>query len=185
MATISDISVQVDRATIEKEVRDAADLTIAVRASEVGAEMARRATQLMADAGFNLNRPYERRRHPGSRRAANAISYERVRNGPGNYTVSYKILGGAVVEARIAGLNYGIGSGHTITPTGNWPLKDATLFRRSGSKAGRASNPDVLAWLDAGSDVVTPRVKHKGMKRWPNGAGFLESARDEVVDSLR
>jgi hypothetical protein len=181
-------TVSVDRTTINRKLVEASDLKVRVIANEAGRDMARRATELMS-RDFDLSRPYERRRHPGSRRSATAISHETKRLGPARYQVTYKILGGAVVEARIAGLNYGIGGGHVIRPSGNWPLRGVRaqgLGRaRMGGGVRRSSKP-LLAWVDerTGEDVVTGWVQHPGMVRFPKGSGFLERARDEVVASL-
>lgn len=179
--------VFVNTADLNARLVAAADSQIREIAQEAGKRMAKRATELM-DQDFNLNRPYERRRHPGSRRAATAISSEVERTGTSDYTIRYKILGGEVVEARIAGLNYGIGPGHRILPSGNWPLKGARLFARTARNSGVESvfAQDKLAWTDedTGQQVVTDEVWHPGMVRFPNGSSFLERARDEIAAGL-
>ena len=178
-------TVTIDSAAIKAKLTAAADREIRDAAVDAGKRMAKRATALM-DQDFNLNRPYERRRHPGSRRAATAIESEVERNGPADYTVRYKILGGPVVEARIAGLNYGIGSGHNIYPTGNWPLKNTTLAVRNKPRKTGQRRTNILAVLDpnTGEDWGAAYLHHPGMTRFPSGAGFLEKARDEIVASL-
>jgi len=178
-------TVSIDTASLRQEILAAADSQIREIADDAGKRMAKRATELM-DQDFNLNRPYERRRHPGSRRAATAISHEVERNGTADYTIRYKILGGEIVEARIAGLNYGIGSGHDIYPTGNWPLKNSTLAVRNESRKTGRPRTNILAAFDesTGEDWGAAYLHHPGMTRFPSGAGFLEKARDEIVASL-
>ena len=175
MAAFTDVNI--DSAAIKAKILAASDSQVRDAAVRAGKQMAKRATTLM-DQDFNLNRPYERRRHPGSRRAATAISSEVERNGPASYIVRYKILGGPIVEARIAGLNYGT-PGHAIYPTGNWPLKNSTLaIRNTPRRTGRART-NILAVLDpsTGEDWGAAYLNHPGSR----GTSFLERARDEVV----
>jgi hypothetical protein len=114
------------------------------------------------DQRFDMNRPGDRRRHPGSRRAKGALSYQ-IDGSELPFTVRYRVLGGDEVVRRIAGLNWGTPY-HEITPSGN---------------AG--GNGLILAWDDGIGWVQAKRVGHPGSRK---GVGFLEEAMTEAFQRV-
>jgi hypothetical protein len=156
-----------DPGTLQRTVKLRANSIIRNRLEQVGKEMVANANALMA-GDFDLNRPYDRRRHPGSRRASTALDYA-ISGNEDRLVLGFRVLGGDEVFKRILGMNFGTGGGHEIYPSGAWPLKRST----------RA----VLAW--PGPDgVYRPRegsVWHPGTA----GTGFLEEARDVAADALK
>jgi len=177
------VNTYIDQAAVRAKMTRAADPVMRVKAEEAGKEMVRIANALMAGQ-FNLYRPHERRRYPGSRRAATALTHV-VSGSNSEYTVGYKVLGGDKVFKRILGMNYGTGDGHWIRPSGNWELRGAGIFSRASRTQGvtRRSTQPLLAWVDedSGEDVITTEVWHPGTAR----TGFLQEARDAVVAQLR
>lgn len=138
--------------------------------------------RLVADANaamarrFNLNRPFERRRSPGSRRASTALDYF-VEGNELPIRLGFRVLGGDDVVRRIIILNFG-SQAHEIGPSGQWPLRGASgITRLSRGSNIRARTGDVaraLAWIDELDDVVVRgSVWHPGQRQ---PGGFLEEA---------
>ena len=163
------------------------DLAATVR-GELFKEARRRAEMIGRDAAKKANdivrtkykqREYERRRHPGSRRAAGAISYKVSEQRDFPITVSYRVLGGEDVVRRIIILNFGRGPSD-IVPSGTWPLRGrygSSRFVRQGS-TGIA--PRLLAWPSSGSGA--PDVFRPSATSGPSQAGgFLEEAMKYAV----
>lgn len=164
---------------IKAAVEKAADPAVRAGVMRAGEEMVKIANNLMA-GDFNLNRPFERRRYPGSRRAATALDFA-VSGTNGNYQLEFRVLGGEDVVKRIIFMNYGT-SPHMIYPSGAWSLKGQQVYSRltRGSNVTRSGfNQPLLAWVDedSGESVVTTEVDHPGQA----GTGFLEEARDAIV----
>jgi len=134
------------------------------RAEEAGQFMARRANEMMA-ADFDMNRPYERRRWPGSPRAAGVIDYFVEQRGEDVVFGFANLLSSDETTLKLLGLNYGTGGGHTIEPSGNWPLSDGI--------------PKALAWPDDSEKGYRSQkiVNHPGSR----GTLFFQRARDEAV----
>jgi hypothetical protein len=157
---------------VRQSVKIQGDKIVAETAHRVGEDMAREATLLM-DQDYILARPYERRRYPGSRRAATAIDY-RVEGSKLPIDVFYRVLGGDNVVMRIIILNWGRKGNYPIRPSGNWPLAGrggASHFKRF--KRGKSQG--VLAW----PGVVTPEVSAGGAQ---SGTEFLERGMQIAVD---
>jgi len=142
------------------------------RAHAIGADMAKEATDLMA-ADYDLNRPFERRRYPGSRRASTAIDYA-VTNQHLPIDVSYRILGGDNVVMRIIILNWGRKGGYPIRPSGNWPLSGRAKGGTAKFKRPkRGTSQGVLAWPGVVTDEVSATAT--------SGTEFLERGRDIAI----
>lgn len=155
-----------------QSVKIQGDKIAAQKAHRVGEDMAREATLLM-DQDYILARPYERRRYPGSRRAATAIDY-RVEGSRLPIEVSYRVLGGDTVVMRIIILNWGRKGGYAIRPSGNWPLagrSGESHFKRF--KRGK-NKRSLLAW----PGVVTDEVSATAV----SGTEFLERGMRIAVD---
>ena len=144
---------------------------IAVKtANRMGEEMAKEGADLMA-ADHNLGRPYDRRRYPGSRRAATALDYQ-VTGSSLPIRVTYRVLGGDNVTMRIVILNWGR-TASNIRPSGTWPLtgrSGQSHFKRSSTGAGV---PQAVAW----PGHVYPSTVSPGS----SGTKFLERGRDSTV----
>lgn len=175
----------IDKDALKAKIGRAADPAVKAGLMNAGKEMVNVANSLMA-AEFNLNRPFERRRHPGSRRAATALDFT-VTGSAGDYQLGFRVLGGEEVFKRILGMNYGIPA-HQIVPSGAWSLKgmrppsgrsSIARLRMGGGVRGGANQP-LLAWVDGdtGEDVVTTEVWWYSKTPPP---GFLEEARDAIV----
>lgn len=149
----------------------------------VGKLMVEDAVALMR-GDFNLERPYERRRWPGSRRAASALDFT-VTGGPEfPLELGWRVLGGDETFKKIVGLNWGV-PGHNIKGgSGTWPLKGKFNVNRMGGakkrKRGTNRRPDLLAWVDEDGDVMTPEVDHPGSE----GGHFLEEALELAIFRL-
>ena len=150
-----------------------------------GKEMVAEATRLMG-ADFDLNRPMERRRYPGSRRAGSALDYA-ITGSDTDLTLGFRVLGGDEVFSRILFMNYGTRR-HPITAKGGWNLKGARLAVRSnpikGVRGQSQSFTGMLAFPGtnqfAGRYVVVESVNHPGQK----GTKFLQKARDKAARDL-
>jgi len=135
---------------------------------------------------YRIDRPFERRRHPGSRRLINAISYQVVGE-QFPMKVTFRALGGKPVLDRVYSLN-GDRRAYTMVPTGNWPLtgvkkpvSDTTRFRRFTAPG---APPKTLSWNDPGN-------RNAGRNGWVHytrmdvkarpGDRFLETARNRAV----
>ena len=151
--------------------RQAADI-VRRKARLAGSEMVRLANADMASR-FDLNRPGGRRRYPNSRRAATALLY-RVDGTSFPITLSYRVVGGDDVVARITFMNFGT-SPHTIPLSGAWQNPWAP-----GTKTARAGPPSRLAWFENG-EWVFPASKSAVPHPGQGPTGFLERARDEAV----
>lgn len=123
--------------------------------------MVNRANKKMSQR-FDLNRPADRRRHPGSARTKNALDFQ-IDGTEFPITIQYRVLGGATVRDRIIMLNWGT-SGHQIEP--------------SGAAGG---NGLVLAWPEDGSTVYSKGHWHPGSRV---GVGFLREAMQEAFDNI-
>jgi hypothetical protein len=165
---------------LERQVRGEMGKIVRARLEQVGKEMVATANALMA-ADFNLSRPIERRRHPGSRRASEALDYA-ITGDDDRLTLGFRVLGGEDVFKRILIMNYG-SRPHRIYPSGAWALTGVRDFTRAVGSGRRVGTQPMLAWTDedSGEQVVTPEVDHPGTA----GSGFLEEARDLAADSLR
>lgn len=145
-----------------------------LKGQEAGRDMAREANALLASR--TQSRPYERRRHPGSRRAVGSIDYQ-IEGGQDSFPIklSYRILGGQEVFYRVIILNFGRGDS-VISPSGAWPLTGVTnvVRTRRYKSRGRGS---VLAFEDGGDTVFSRKVTSPGT----DGLRFLEDARDVAV----
>jgi len=154
--------------------------------NDAGKEMVDTANKLMA-SDFDLNRPYERRRYPGSRRAGQALSYEITGNDE-RLTLGFRILGGDEVFKRVLGMNYGMGGPRRIVPNGNWSLKGASLAvrdaptRREG-RYGLARLAFPFPYENSPYKVFRS-VHWKPTGRASQGTGFLEEARDLAAYNL-
>lgn len=146
---------------LQRVVGERMALATRVRLRSIGRDAVNRANNKMAQR-FDLNRPANRRRHPGSPRTANALDFQ-IDGSEFPVTIKYRVLGGDVVRNRIIMLNWGT-SPHEIVANGN---------------AG--GNGRVLAWQDDDGWVHTNRVQHPGSRR---GVGFLEEAMREAFDAL-
>jgi len=149
----------------------------------IGRDMVDAANDQMA-ASFNMGTPYERRRHPGSRRASTALTHE-VTQGKKSYEVNFRVVGGDEVLMRILILNYGSVE-HDIFPTGGWSLgglnpkgisATASAFNRiaGDSGGGRLAYPSKHGgyWVGEEDEGVT----HPGT----DGAHFLEDGRNAAA----
>ena len=136
------------------------------KANEAGREMVRVANDRMA-SDFNLDRPHDRRRHPGSGRAKNALDYQ-VDKTTTPITIRFRVKGGDDVLARIIFMNYGTVD-HDIWPSGKWPLSRSAL-------------PEFLVWpsKDGSKLVKMPAVWHPGQ----DGKDFLQDGRDVAVQMI-
>ena len=141
------------------------------------------ATKLM-QGDFNLERPYERRRYPGSRRATTALDFQIQEDGDGAFTLGFRVLGGEEVLKRIIFMNWGTRE-HEIKPSGAWELTgvrggiSVRLGDRSGATGWQGGR---LAWVDEnGAVVIRGSVWHPGQK----STGFLQDARDLAVENLK
>lgn len=157
-------------------------------AEEFGRRMVERANELM-NQKYDMNRPFNRRRSPGTRRAATALDY-RVTGNELPITVEYRVLGGEEVKLRIAGLNYGVPA-HTISPSGAWELGGGAR-RTAAAPSSARRNPRFLvlghlAWPEptapGGWRVVN------GSVYWRPGANagggrFLQQAVEEAIAEL-
>lgn len=123
--------------------------------------MVQSANKKMA-ANFDMNRSGERRRHPGTRRAKNALDYQIV-GSELPLELRYRVNGGDLVRDRIIMLNWGT-RGHEIVPSGN----------AGGSGV-------ILAWPEDGVMVKTKRVWHPGSRK---AVGFLEEALVEAAQRV-
>ena len=156
---------------VKRRAVRAASADIRQRLERTGPEMVRLATEKM-EATFNLDRPVNRRRHPGSRRARNALDFQ-IDGTSLPMTLRYRVLGGEDVLRRILILNFG-SRAHRIRPSGTWSGLGANLF---GGPVGGAGNPRLLAWQQDGQWIFAAEVYHPGTQ----GAGFLEDALAEAV----
>lgn len=172
----------VDAGTARSGLSRALARIVGDRLDLIGKDMVQLAEAKMA-ARYNLNRPYERRRHPGSRRAAGALDY-RKDGDTVEQTVAFRVNGGEQVRLRILGLNYGTPA-HTIAPSGAWELKG--LNPRNINRARRRGAPDDAGNFTgiafpfgnnpAGYFITEGSVQHPGTA----AGGFLQEARDEAV----
>jgi hypothetical protein len=160
--------------TLQFAAKRAAAPPVRRRMEQVG-----NANSLMA-ADFDLARPNERRRHPGSRRAATALDYA-VTGNVDRLELGFRVLGGDVVFRRILGMNFGTPA-HRIYPSGAWGLSGVGEWNRMiGSGRVTRTRQPMLAWTEEGTSVVVPEADHPGT----SGSGFLEEARDVAADALR
>lgn len=147
-----------------------------------GRKMAEDATGLMT-GDYDLERPYERRRFPGSRRAKTALDFQITEDADGSLTLGFRVLGGEEVLKRIIFMNWGTRA-HTIRPSGAWELTGVRggISVRLGDRSGGSGSYGRLAWIDESGDVVIRgEVQHPGQ----TGTGFLQDARDLAVDNLK
>lgn len=159
------VSIDYDLEEIKAASTAAALEVVNEAAEEAGRFMARRATELMGQA-WNLGRSYDRRRYPGSARAADSISYyTRVSISDDSVEIGYDITGDGEVFLRIMGLNYGTGSAD-ISPSGAWELRQTPGI------------PKTLYWPERN---FPKEVFHGGN----DGAFFLEDAMDEAVEKFK
>jgi hypothetical protein len=122
--------------------------------------MVNRANTKMA-ANFNLDRPSDRRRYPGTRRAKGALDFQ-IDGTDFPIIIRYRVLGGDAVRDRIIFMNWGT-SPHDITPNGN---------------AG--GNGRILAWQENGEWAYSAGHEHPGQ----SPVNFLEEAMREAFDNI-
>jgi len=167
----------VDSGTVRNSMSRSIARAVKPKADEAGRAMVAKANELM-EAKYDMNRPFERRRSPGSPRAINALDYN-VEGTTLPVVLSFRVRGGDEVRKRIIGLNWGVPT-HEIQPTGNWPLKG--MYRRSFGPQSTKETPFAggigrLAWpLDNGQWRVVD-----GSVMWQpaanaGGGHFLEEA---------
>jgi len=162
---------------------------------QAGESMVNTANSLMT-GDFDLERPYERRRYPGSRRAKSALDYTVTETSREQLQVRYRVLGGEVVLKRILGMNFGVGGGHRIVPSGTWELKGAGLSVRSGPTPGRFGPDSSNLGIGGGSWLYFPvpeggKYRRAKSVQWrptgtaSKGTGFLEESRDLAADFFK
>lgn len=155
--------------------------TVGPIADQIGRDMVDEANTLM-ETKYDLNRPFNRRRSPGTRRAATALDYQVEGGRELPVIVSYRVLGGEEVFLRILGLNYGVGA-HTISPSGAWPLGGGARRTAAGPGTIRRNPRFLVVGRLAWPDALLPggwRVVN-GSVQWTPGANagggrFLEEA---------
>jgi hypothetical protein len=176
----------VNAASAKQSIGKQLDVITRQKSEMTGKAMVLYAEALMAGQ-FNLSRDYERRRHPGSRRAANALDHVITTDGNGDPTVEFRVLGGDDVLMRILIMNYGSVS-HDIHPNGNWELgglnpkkvsRTASKFNTSQTAGNRLAYPSKEGgyWKGKPGQYVT----HPGT----NATNFLEEARNQAVAEMR
>lgn len=157
-----------DPGALQRAVKLKYNSIVRNRLEQVGKEMVVNANALMA-GDFDLARPHDRRRHPGSRRASTALDFA-ISENSGRLVLGFRVLGGDEVFNRILIMNYGSVE-HDIYPSGAWSLK--------------RTDKEVLAWPEGGRYRVVGFVagdhKHPGTL----GTGFLEEALEVAADALR
>ncbi len=178
------VTPNVNSAGVDKDIRRQLGPIMRTHTEGIGKDMVAKANDLMAGR-FNLNRDYERRRHPGSRRAATALDYEIV-DSDGESTVDYKVLGGDEVTLRILIMNYG-SVDHDIFPNGAWELGGLNPKKVSRSSSAR----NKIEGGSAGDRLAYPSNTGRGYWRGQpgesvhhpgtNGEHFLEAARDAAL----
>jgi hypothetical protein len=180
-----------DPGTLRRQINRSVSRVMLEKADALGRRMVENANAGMANQGFNLSRPPERRRYPGSRRAATALDYY-VEGKELPITVGFRILGGEEVFKRILGMNYPIPP-HEIWPHGGWDLSGAA--RRTGASPkvtklnARYLIGDKLAWPDPNYKNGW-RVFPSGQSVWwypgrlSGGTYFLQDARDKAIDEI-
>lgn len=179
-STKTTMSIRIRGDQIEVAAKRAATPRIRRATDETGKKMVEIANRLMAGE-FDLDRPYERRRYPGSRRASNALDYTVTEEADGTLDLRYRVLGGPEVFKRILGMNFGTGDGHEIRPSGRWELKgrsSSSVQRTRFGGARRKSKQNVLAWTGEDGQVVTEEVWHPGTR----ATGFLQEAAAASAD---
>lgn len=178
------ISTHIDMNAARFAVKRAVGPVVRRRVEQAGKEMVRVANSLMA-ADFDLNRPYERRRHPGSRRASTALDYSITSDSSERLILRFRVLGGDEVFMRIMGMNYGVPA-HTISPSGAWSLRGVSLATRStSSRSGTGSSGNFLAWPENGGwRVVRGSVYWRPTGAASQGTHFLEEAAFVAAQSL-
>lgn len=179
------VTAKIDMNAARFAVKRAVGPVMRRRVEQAGKEMVDTANTLMA-GDFDLARPYERRRDPGSRRAATALDYAITETADGRLELRFRVLGGEQVFRRIMGMNYGLGGGHMISPNGSWGGLGSLAVRSRPSKAGRGSGEGKLAWepSEEFSGVVTGSVWWYPTSRASEGTGFLEDAAAVAAASL-
>lgn len=126
-------------------------------------------------------RPFERRRHPGTRRITEAFDYQ-VTGDADEVVVTLRILGGDLVEKRVWALNNGKAEA-IVVPSGRWELKGVTKIGPT-TPFQRFQAPDravegVLSWPGPGGRRITVYGPVRSPAR--GGDGFMEQARDTAI----
>jgi hypothetical protein len=183
-----------DPRMVVADVTKATEKQIRRRLEDLGRMMVAEANEEIRRL-YRTDTPYDRRRHPGSRRLVNALSY-RVVGDEFPLEVEFRTLGGKEVEDRVRFLNDGT-KPHVIHASGKWPLKgqkkplDPTARFRRFTAPGFQSSSSLLAWpegavkggwrnsrLKDGWRYARNQVKHPG-----NDAGrFLQTGRNRAVN---
>jgi hypothetical protein len=178
-----DFKVRIDAGAVRNSAIRAAGPIVRRELERTGEEMVKDANRSM-ETRFDLNRPYERRRHPGSRRAKDALDFE-ITGGGERFVLGFRVLGGDDVFSRILWLNFGT-SPHEIRPSGRWQLRGARLaVRGNPTRRQAAAGGGSGGWLyfpvpEGGPYKRATRVQHPGQR----GTGFLEEARDRAARRL-
>jgi len=166
------------RPLINEVLDDFTGKQIRAKAVELGKLMAKKASDRIPESGDP-----QRRRHPGSRRLKNAISYQ-VESGSGfPIEVSYRILGGQVVVNRAVILNFSKTTGYPIPPNASppWSLRG---YRKPLQTSPRPYRPSAsgnqLAWLVGGRWVNIARNQPVPWEGSFPHFGFLEESADEA-----
>lgn len=193
------IRSKIDPGQLKKSIDRAIGPTVVRVMENVGKDMVQEANDLMEER-FDMHRPNQRRRYPGSRRAINALDYFVEVNGD-RRTIGFRVLGGKEVFDRIVMLNWGT-SPHDIPASGAWlgaggntlaggrnfdklskgraaaPKPPRSLSLR-GSRSGKLAFP--YPDEDSRYHVFDSPVHHPG-SHW--GDGFLEVAQNEAARKL-
>lgn len=152
-------------------------------AEQIGARMAELANNYVRE-NFK-ERVYERRRHPGSRRAAGSIGFKLVSKDPAQ--VDFTVAGGENVLKRVSILNYGrpdtVIESSVLTGNEPWPLKGVFTENINRFQRGQAKDVmdrPVLAWRqdNGGLKILkNGRVVSRGVQ----ATNFLQESRDKAV----
>jgi hypothetical protein len=135
---------------------------------------------------FNKDRPYERRRSPGSVRSANALDFVVMREGP-RQSVLYRVKGGQEVFLRIIGLNFGVPA-HQIEPSGNWELtglnpRRINRTRKRGAPEGVTASGRLAFPATATGRYVVLEQGQAVMSPARAGYGFLEKGLEKAIQA--
>jgi len=193
------VRTKIDAGQLKKAIDSAIAPTVVRVMEDIGKDMVQHANDLMEER-FDMHRPNQRRRYPGSRRAITALDYFVEVNGD-RRAIGFRVLGGEEVFNRIVMLNWGT-KPHDIPATGAWQgaggdtLAGGQMFSklskgraaapkppRSLSLRGSRSGKLAFPWPDEDSryHVFDSPVHHPG-SHW--GDGFLEVAATEAARKL-
>lgn len=193
------IRTKIDAGQLKKAIDRAVAPTVIRTMENVGKDMVQEANDLMEER-FDMHRPNQRRRYPGSRRAITALDYFVEVEGD-RRAIGFRVLGGKDVLNRIVFLNWGTDP-HEIKPSGAWlgaggstlaggrnfdklskgraaAAKPPRSLSLRGSRSGKLAFP--YPDEDSRYHVFDRSVFHPG-SHW--GDGFLEVAQNEAARKL-